>query len=132
MNRYFELAREIASATDENDTRSYLLGVCALRSDGALIRARNGSIASSPSHPYRVIPESHAEVRACSRLDQGGEMWVARVRRKDQALGLAKPCAICQLFIARHRLKRVYWTIDDFTYGVAEDCEFDHESIFRF
>lgn len=130
---YFDMAAQLARLTDKNDTRSYLLGCIGERNDGRLISSRNGSVDLSPSVVFNIIPYSHAEVRACRKMDYNSPLLVVvRLRRADGAFALAKPCPTCQIFIASKAVKRVCWSIDDDHYGMCDGCDFDNERVCNF
>jgi len=70
------------------DLRAHAIGAIAIRRDGTLVYARNGS-SRMPE------PEAHAECRVLRKAGWGAEIFVARMR-KDGSIGLAKPCEYCQ------------------------------------
>lgn len=67
--------------------RTHAIGAVALRPDGVVVSARNGS---SP-HP---IGACHAEIRVLRKAGRGSVVYVARVR--GQKLAYARPCPRCQ------------------------------------
>lgn len=61
----------------------------------------------------------HCEVHALRQMNykaHGCIMFIAR-QLKGGGIGLAKPCANCQVIIKDSGIKRVTFTIDDDTYG---------------
>ena len=110
LNKYFEMAIEASlSWNKDNDLRAHYLGAVGVRSDGALVTARNGSAS------FRC-PAIHAEARLAKKLDRNSVVYVARVT-KGGNIGLAKPCATCEAFLRNKNVKKVFYTIDAFTYG---------------
>jgi tRNA(Arg) A34 adenosine deaminase TadA len=114
------LAAEYA-APDKDTTRTYCLGCVGVRADGCIVHARNSSVLDSVRYtkgsPYRRMPGSHAEARACKKIGFGSDMYVARVKRSG-GLGLAAPCELCQVMIKAYRVERVFFTISDTAYGI--------------
>lgn len=110
MNRkiwkYLKLAGDFALS--RNDRRIYKLGCVAVRSDGALVKARNGPT---------ITPEPfiHAEARISTKIDHEASVFVARAR-EDGTFAMAKPCALCMMFLMSKRVKRVYYTTGPDTY----------------
>ena len=77
-----------AAAKPETDKRRHSLHGCiGIRTDGTIVKARNGS--SPGKSPY-----SHAEVRVCRKLNKGSTVYVARVL-KNGAVANSKPCRTC-------------------------------------
>src|SRR5215472_12129857 len=114
MKKLPRLLLEAANAArfDSNDFRTHFLGCVAVRSDGAIVRARNAS-------NKLPVQDGHAECRALRKVDKGATFYVARVK-KDGGLGLAKPCPHCQLRMRLAGVARCYFTIDDHTFGTME------------
>ena len=113
MNRkvfnYLQIAAQ--AATRKKDERSFLLGACAIRSDGAIVVAAN----ASSEFPERLL---HAENRLTKKLDKGAIVYVARVKLIDGSFGMAKPCIDCQKVLMSKKVKRVYYTINPENYGI--------------
>jgi tRNA(Arg) A34 adenosine deaminase TadA len=100
------------------DNRNYWIGCCGLRKDGALVFSKNGAVYSTTVDDYQLIPESHAEGRVLRKMDWGGTMYVARVRRNDKSLGLSAPCTMCRVRIKSAGIKKVFYTINNYQYGM--------------
>lgn len=94
------------------DGRTFLLGAVGVRSDGTLVRARNGS-------PMEPSPSSHAESRLSRKLDIGSEVYVVRLLKTGQYAN-SRPCLSCQLRLRSRGCKRVYYTITATEYGVMD------------
>lgn len=110
------------------EKRNFILGCVGVRRDGAIVAAKNGAVNSSSCEKYRIIPEAHAEARCLKKMDCGGTLFVSRVLKRDGTYAMAKPCVGCQLQIKAHRIKTVYYTIDESSYGIW-DVESNEESI---
>lgn len=119
MLEMLEFAAKIALPTNfEFDKRSFWLGCVGIRRDGALVFSRNGATYSTIMEDYQLIPEAHAECRALKKMDYGGELYVARVRRRDRDIALSMPCGMCSIKIKSKGIKRVYYTINNSQYGI--------------
>ena len=91
-----------AHAAGPRDQRTYRIGAVAVRRDGAVVSARNGSA-------ERRTPEIHAEARISRKLDLFATVYVARVSAADN-WALARPCPDCMRTLAR-KSATVYWTV---------------------
>lgn len=118
-----KLAAKVAISPDAYDKRTYMLGCVGIRKDGVLISARNGSIQHmfSKSLDPELNDKScdyHAEGRALRKMDKGGILYVTRVSRKDGSMAMAKPCPRCSAKIRTQKIEKVYYTVNNFQYGV--------------
>jgi cytidine deaminase len=110
LPRYFQLAKQIAIKS--NGPRKYKLGAIGIRQDGTIVKSAN--------LPNRLPePHAHAEARVVKKLGWGGIIYVARVL-SDGRFAMAKPCKNCQGIMKFNGVKRCYYTIDEFSYGVIE------------
>jgi tRNA(Arg) A34 adenosine deaminase TadA len=114
MNRkiwtYLEIAAKLAKK--RNDRRHFFLGAIGIRTDGTLVKSPNG-------HPLNVkIHSSHAEFRVSKKLDTGSEIYVARIRKEDGTMAMAKPCRVCQIALKSAGVKKVYYSIGPKEYGI--------------
>lgn len=100
MKKLARLAAEVAGK--RNDHRDHQLGAIGIRSDGAIVHARN-----LPSD--RQNYDLHAEARLAQKLDVGAIVLVVRQRR-DGTLGLAKPCKRCQARLRNRGVAAVYYS----------------------
>lgn len=144
---FLMLAIKAAMPTSENDLRNYYLGCVGLRKDRTIIFSQNGAfVYSSPieMQKYKKLSSAHAECRALRKMDKGGELFVARIRKLDKSIAMAMPCQMCQVKIKAAGIKRVFFTINQHQYGVwsVSSDEYvihnlkikksDHQMIFKF
>ena len=110
MNRkiwkYLKLAGEAAVARD--DRRDYKLGCVAVRSDGVVVKSRNGPTMT----PVAFI---HAEARISTKIDHEATVFVTRVVA-DGTFAMAKPCMQCLMFLMGKKAKKIYYTTGSDTY----------------
>lgn len=98
------------------DKRNFHIGAVGIRHDQVLIFARNES-AMEPT------PSVHAEARLARRLDHGATVYVARIKFAKTIYpeyALAKPCKDCIRALRNRRVKKVYYTISDDSWGVIK------------
>lgn len=105
-HQYLNMAAEIAF---RDDGRTYHLGAVAVRSDGAMVSARN----SRTECPNR---RAHAEYRVARKSDVGATVFVARITRAGE-WATARPCINCQRAMRSRGIKKVYYTISPDEYG---------------
>lgn len=105
-------------AISKEDQRNFIVGCVAIRDDGVLVGAINGPT----QFPERT---AHAEYRASKKMDYNSTVYVARVRRCDGALALARPCDDCQKVLIHRKIKRVYYTVSNDQYGIWEPGKID-------
>lgn len=111
---YFIEAKKIAEYYDE---RTYYLGAIGIRSDGVLVKSRNGNSFSTKTNKFIKNIHSHAEGRLIKKLNINSVIYVARIT-KDNCFACAKPCSGCSNIIRSRRISKVYYTIDDDNYGL--------------
>lgn len=105
---YFDIAAKFA--VSKVDERSFLLGALGERNDGTLVSAIN-----LPSElPNRM---AHAEYRLSKKLDYGAIVYVVRIRLMDGSFGMSRPCKNCQKVLIHKKVKKVYYTINQFEAG---------------
>lgn len=109
MNKYLRMASRVS--IKGNWKRKAHIGVVALRKDGAVVQSYNGTATD-------VCPTAHGEARIASKLDVGSVVYVARVRRDNGKLAMAKPCPNCERVLRLRGVKRVEYTINEHEYGV--------------
>ena len=100
-------------ALARKDERAYLLGALAIRKDGAIVKARN-----SPSR-LETNPEVHAESKICKKLDKGAVVYVSRVNKSGN-FAMARPCKHCMRKLRNKQVKKVYYTINNYEWGVID------------
>ena len=104
------------------DKRNFLLAAIGVAPDGRIFKTRNLAFhyMDTDFDDFRPEPAAHAEFKLCRALPYGSTVFVSRVQ-KNGTLALAKPCPMCTIALRSKRVKRVYYSIDDSTYGVMED-----------
>ena len=105
---YLRLAGGVAPLK-RRDVRNYRFGAVAVRRDGVVVFARNGSA----DFPLQVM---HAESRVVRKAGRGAVIFVCRIGR-DGGFRLARPCDGCLSELRNRRARRVYYTINDVEYG---------------
>jgi tRNA(Arg) A34 adenosine deaminase TadA len=127
-----KLAAKIALPVGE-DYRNFWLGCIGIRKDGVLVSAKNGAVHSTamPQEDYRILPNSHAECRTLRKLGRGGVLYVARVAKHNHRYACSRPCIMCENMIRSYHVKKVFYTINEFQYGVW-DIITDYERVFNF
>jgi deoxycytidylate deaminase len=115
MHKYLRIASHIS--VKGNRLRRALVGAVGQRSDGTIVQAWNGSSAGTT---YDRCPSAHAEARLLRKLDAGSTVYVARTRKEDGKLAIAKPCKDCERLMRHRGVKRVEYSINDNEYGVLE------------
>lgn len=111
---YFNMAAKIANFEDD---RTFTLGAIGIRTDGVLVNARNGNSFSTKFPIFRRDVKSHAEGRILRKLDSGSIIYITRIKN-DNSFGLSKPCSGCSCLIKAKKIEKVYYTIDDDTFGL--------------
>ncbi len=109
-----QLAGEFAISDINNkneDIRHFFLGAVALRADGVIVKARNGS-------SVLPCPHAHAEARVCRKAGRNSIIFVARIRRDNGEFGMARPCKNCKNKMIRYGIKKCYYTVSSNEYGV--------------
>lgn len=116
-----EAARRALPTVDE-DLRLFLLGAVGERDDGKLVFSKNGAArVSTPFYQYFCPPRSHAESRLVRKLGLNGIVYVARVAKENKdkiVLKMARPCDSCRVRLESAKVRKVYYSIDDSSYGV--------------
>lgn len=100
-------------ATKKVDSRNYVFGAVAVRSDGTKVFSRNGM---NKDKDFRC----HAEARICRKLDIGAIVWVVRVSRATGTLLFARPCHHCQKILRTTGVRKCYYSISETEYGAIE------------
>jgi len=131
-----KLAAKVASPSGDQDHRNFLLGCVGIRNDGALILAKNGNIKNMFSKNLVNIEsdkscEYHAEGRALRKMDKGGTLYVARISRKDGSFVMARPCSRCQAKIKIQKIEKVYYSINNFQYGIWNPQK-DYDKVYNY
>lgn len=117
MWEYFEEARKAAIAND--DERDYFLGAVGIRTDcSKLISACNGPAIIATDTNKKSYPPAHAEYRLARKLNKGSTVFVCRIKSIDGSYAMARPCIDCQRKLASKGVEKVYYTINNYEYGV--------------
>lgn len=121
-------AGEISLPTIDNDRREFWLGCVGIRKDGAVVTAKNGPVnLALPDDKLTTndlvrrnffLPESHAEGRVLRKLGHGGIIYVARIGKQNRDYSNAAPCKMCSIRIKSFGVEKVYYTINNFSYGI--------------
>jgi tRNA(Arg) A34 adenosine deaminase TadA len=115
---YFEMARELAVSSGEDDKRSFLHGAIGVRArDNVIVSAKNGAVFSS-SKDTSVLVFSHCEPRLLRKLGKGGVIYIVRVLKKNGSYAMSRPCSICRPLIKGYNTELVYYSISNEKYGV--------------
>ena len=107
-----KLAYQSANLSADKNRKAFI-GCCAIRSDGVIVSSRNGS---TPS-PKGISPTCHAERKCLRKSGYGATLYIARSRR-DGSVGCAKPCKRCVASMKSMGVKKAYYTITEYEYGV--------------
>ena len=112
---YFKLARNIAKESD------YHVKVGAVIAKKKPISAMSNCSKSHPKCFDGFMRSTHAEVRAITNCGaenlEGASIYVFRATA-DGKPALSKPCSNCLTRIKEYGIKRVYYSIDENSYGV--------------
>lgn len=119
MQNFLHQAAQIALPSTDKDYRDYWLGCVGVREDGTVVASKNGAAEFHTTvKSYQLLPSSHAEGRVLRKLGKCGTIFVARVSKKDGSLAMARCCGMCRVRVKAAKVKRVYYTIDNFHYGI--------------
>lgn len=108
---YLSIAGKLAASKE--DLRGFYHGCVAIRKDGKLVQAVNGS-------STQKTPAAHAEARVCNKVDVGSIVYVARISLLNGELTMSKPCKNCQNTMRARGVKRCYYSIGPSEYGVMD------------
>jgi tRNA(Arg) A34 adenosine deaminase TadA len=106
------------------DGRSFFLAAIGIRKDGARVKSRN-CLSDFP------VPAFHAETRILRKMDCGGTMFVARIKKSTKEWALARPCPSCFFQIKLKGIKKVYYTIAPGEWGTINVAKTDLPKIIR-
>ncbi len=111
IKRLLKLAAKAARA-DKKNKRTYSIGAIAIRVDGTLVDARNGS-------NQQKAPSAHAEARVLRKAGRHAILFVARVKHNGE-IGLAMPCINCIILMKLRKVDRCYYTISANKFGFID------------
>jgi deoxycytidylate deaminase len=137
---YFKQAAKMAIPNNDNDRlKNYWLGAVGIRADNALVYAKNlpvviddefYKIKYATRNPgqriksYQKQSGSHAEARCLQKMPKNSEaIYIVRISKTALAKGkieyaMARPCQTCEIAIRAKKIKKVYYSINDFQYGI--------------
>lgn len=94
--------------------KTFRVGAVAVRNrDGVVVTSANGRT----NFP---CGSAHAEARVLRKAGFESTIYVARIARKDGKLALSRPCSKCMPLLKSFRIKKCYYSIDEYSYGVIE------------
>ncbi len=128
MTDFLLQAAEASKSGDPEDKREACIGAVGVRSDGTVVSARNEAVFDTDACDTDrawSFPPAHAENRLAKKLDIGSVVYVARLK-KDGTMAMARPCIFCERVLKSRRVKKVYYTVNNSTYGVW-DLETDED-----
>jgi len=111
MLKYLRIASHVS--VKGNQYRRAYLGAIGVRSDGTVVQSYNGS-------SFERAPDAHAEARLSRKLDHGSTVYVARTRRDNGKIAMAKPCKMCQAVMRNRGITKVFYTINESSWGTIE------------
>ena len=120
-NNHYKLALRMA----EKSVSRFRLGAVLARKNRVISVGYNDMTKSHPLQQRFSLDKSfvlglHAEIHSCigvSALDlDGADIYVARILRSGK-IALAKPCLVCEKFIADVGIRKVYYSINDTEWG---------------
>lgn len=99
-------ASQVADLTTDTCRKAFI-GAIAIRRDGTLVSARNGS---TTKFNCNKTPSTHAEYRVLRKAGYGSTIYVAQVLRNGK-IDMAKPCSRCMAMLRSKGVEMVYYTI---------------------
>lgn len=142
MHKHLKAAIKLAKAHDYDEGLEYHL--CAMIVRGGNIISvgfnkhnTNGFVehyadqvkGSGRNYCLSTHAEADSILKARKKTDLNGcKIFVIRLRPSGakEEVGLARPCKICENILYAYGIKRAYYTIDDYNYGVMRIIE-QHE-----
>lgn len=122
MIEMFKIALDFA--TSRSDERLFRVGACAVRgSDQKIVKARNlpvmidQDVMDSYTERY-VYPHAHAESSLIKKITPKSVVFVARGRKLNNQMAMARPCQTCETLLGYAGVEKVYYTISELEYGV--------------
>lgn len=100
------LSRARERALARPDSRHFLVGAAALRSDGAIVAARNeGTMVPTP--------HAHAEARVLRKAGLAPDVVLVVRLDRNGNLALAKPCPACETRLRNSRVSEVWYSTSE-------------------
>lgn len=121
MVEMLQRAAEFASRRPPGDKRRYQIAAVGITPEGRVYHARNLAYHFSEYDQviFRPEPSAHAEFKLARALPRGSTVYVARVLRSGD-FAIAKPCPMCMIALKSRQVRKVYYSIDNDSYGVLE------------
>lgn len=115
--------------TTDDDNRNFWLGAVGIRHDSAIVHSRNGSISCDRSFKrHEKLPSLHAEGRLIRKIGTFGKaIFVSRISRLDGSFAMALPCRMCSTIIISRNIEKVYYTVNNFQYGIWQVKKDQHK-----
>jgi len=119
-HKWFNVARKIALSNQQLH-KQYNLGAVLVKGGSIISTGRNKSktdpLIDFMADRYNGKPQQvHAEIDALSGVQRhcirGCDIFVVRVRATDNSFAPAKPCAMCEAFLRKHRIRKVFYSIN--------------------
>jgi tRNA(Arg) A34 adenosine deaminase TadA len=104
------IAAAVAAKPDTDRRRQSLHGAIAVRTDGTIVQARNGSA------PNRA-PRGHAEARVCLKSDKGAKIYVCRLLKDGKTFANSRPCKSCMNIMRSKGISAVYYSLGENEWG---------------
>ena len=107
--------------------KNFWLSAIGIRSDGVEVFSKNqatnvGVFKQEKLKTHQKIFCSHAECRVLRKMDFGGILFVTRIGKDftndDFTFKMARPCELCFQQIKSKKIEKVYYTINNDTYGI--------------
>ncbi len=115
MHKYLRMASRL-SIKGYWGRKSHM-GAVGIRKDGTVVQSWNISPGGTT---FERCFSGHAEARLARKLDSGSTVYVARVRRDNGKMAMAKPCPNCERILKNRGVIKVLYTVNDNEYGVLE------------
>ena len=119
IEKYFKLAAEVAQLRE--DGRIFLLGCVAIRGgDQAVVLSSNSPvmIGNLGTNERTSFPPAHAEMKCAKKMSKHSIVFIARIRKDTKNYALARPCPYCMNMLLAKNAVKIYYSIDQYTYGV--------------
>lgn len=127
-----EAAKYSKISNNREDKRNFVLGAIGIRKDGAIVKARNGSVNIGCSYGGGwSFPAAHAERKLCSKMDYNGTVYVSRIARSTGELAMARPCVDCMIALRSRKVSKCYYSINPYQYGMIDFENGEYERVFN-
>lgn len=122
MLKLIKMAAKIALPNDAAlDRRGFWIGSVGVREDGTIVSAKNAAVEFVGTvENHQLIPNAHSEPRCLRKMGKRGTLYVARVLKGSRDLAISRPCCICQPFLRAFQVEKVYYSVNNYQYGVLD------------